>query len=381
VRLQSRPARISRSVLALLLAQHSLVLAAPSTPAVPGAKAPNPAKPAAAAAPAPSARVNAPSASAPPASPPSAVANSPAPASAAAVVAPPAPPALSDSLTGVAKADYEAARILYDDGDFNGALEKLKSAYELSKDPRLLWNMAACQKNLRHYSEVVTLVDRYLKVGAGFIADSERSDAVALLETMRAFVCELSVSTDAGATVYVDERPLGTAPFAGPLLVDMGPRKIRISKTGFSDYVASPDLPGGSPVTISVQLSAENHRGRLRVVAEPADVIGIDGKTVATGLWEGLLASGTHAVFVSANGKVAYRTEVVVSDNQVNALHVSLQDEPKQALVEKSGVPAWVWVAGSVLLVGGGLGTYLLLKPSGAKYESGQDGSWGSFSL
>jgi len=36
----------------------------------------------------------------------------------------------------MAKAEYAAARILYDDGDFAGALEKLRSAYDLSKDPR-----------------------------------------------------------------------------------------------------------------------------------------------------------------------------------------------------------------------------------------------------
>src|SRR5882724_2041987 len=57
------------------------------------------------------------------------------------------PPSLSEALTGAAKADYDAARILYDDGDFRGAFQKLKSSYEQSKDARLLWNMAACEKN------------------------------------------------------------------------------------------------------------------------------------------------------------------------------------------------------------------------------------------
>src|SRR5438045_6826203 len=91
-----------------------------------------------------------------------ALAQSAAPAPAAPL---PATATLSDSLKGIAKADYAAAKILYEDGDFQSALLKLKSSYEASKDARLLWNMAACEKNLRHYAEVARLVDRYLAEG------------------------------------------------------------------------------------------------------------------------------------------------------------------------------------------------------------------------
>jgi hypothetical protein len=294
-----------------------------------------------------------------------------------------APLPLAESLTGAAKSEYAAARILYDDGDFGGAFEKLKSAYDLSKDPRLLWNMAACQKNLRHYAEVDRLVGRYLEEGGGFVTVSERADANALLATIKAFVCELQIETnEAGATVYIDEQPRGSTPLAGAFGVDMGVHKIRLSKPGFADYTTSPDLPGGRAFKISAQLVPEHHEGRLRVVAEPVDVIQVDGKAVGTGLWEGLLASGAHSVFVSANGKLAFRTEVVVSDNQINSLHVSLQDEPKQSLlVEKSGVPSWVWIAGGALLVGGGVGAYFLLKPNGTSYERATEGNWGAISL
>src|SRR5437016_6190653 len=89
------------------------------------------------------------------------------PATSASVVAPPppptppaGPPSLSETLSGDAKSAYDAAKVLFGDGDFASAALKFRSAHDLSNDPRLLWNIAACEKNLRHYAKVVSLVQR-----------------------------------------------------------------------------------------------------------------------------------------------------------------------------------------------------------------------------
>ncbi len=320
---------------------------------------------------------------APVAAPAPAPVAAPAPAPVAAPApAPAAPPApLTESLTGMAKAEYAAARILYDDGDFAGALEKLRSAYEISKDPRLLWNMAACQKNLRHYAEVVRLVDRYLSEGQGYVSDTDRSDATSLLDTVKDFISRVEVTcNEPGATVFVDEVSAGTTPLSAPLPVDMGSHKIRISKAGFVDFSTAAELPGGRPFSVNAELVAERHQGKLRVVAEPEDVLQIDGKAVGTGLWEGVLQSGTHSVYVTAKGKIPHQTEVAITDNQVSSLHVSLEDRPVQ-LIDHSGVPTWVWIAGGALIAGGGVGAYFLLKPKDAGYQSPNEGNWGAISL
>jgi hypothetical protein len=286
---------------------------------------------------------------------------------------------LADSLTGTAKADYTAARILYDDGDFRGALQKLKIAYDTSKDPRLLWDMAACEKNLRHYAEVLRLVDRYLTEGGTAVTERDRAEATELASTVRSFVTDLTVEADQpGATVLFDERPLGTTPLPGPVRVDMGQHKIRITKTGFVDFTASPELVGGQSFHLSAALVTERHEGRLRILADPADVITVDQHTVGTGLWEGKVSSGTHAVYVAAKGKRSHSTDVVVQDGNTSTLHVSLDDEPKNVALEKGGIPTWVWVAGGAALVAGGVGAYFALKPdNGTRYQAASQGSWG----
>jgi hypothetical protein len=304
--------------------------------------------------------------------------------------APSAPPAvalpgsaLSDSLTGPAKADYDAAKILFEAGDNSGALLKLKSSYDASKDPRLLWNMAACEKNLRHYAEVARLANRYLADGAALISEQDRADATDLLNTVKGFVVTLTVNVDQpDATILMDEQPLGKSPLPGPVQVDMGPHKFRITKAGFLDFTSTPELQGGLPFQIAATLVAEKHEGRLRVLADANETIQVDHKTAMVGLWEGVLPSGTHSVFVSGKGKRAHQTDVVIQDNDLTNLHVTLEDEAKPVLIEKSSVPAWLWVAGGVVVVGGGIGAYLLLKPdSTTKYQSPTQGTWGAFDI
>src|SRR5262245_5084124 len=95
-----------------------------------------------------------PPASAPPGPATTAPAATGAPSAAASTPSAPSPPkTLSETLTGMAKAEYEAGRILYGDKDYTSAIAKFQQAYQLSNEPRLLFNIAVCQKNLRKYSK------------------------------------------------------------------------------------------------------------------------------------------------------------------------------------------------------------------------------------
>jgi hypothetical protein len=300
-----------------------------------------------------------------------------APAEASAPAAP-----LAESLTGMARADYAAARILYEDGDYQGALQKLQGAYDASRDPRLLWNMAACEKNLRRYAEVMRLIDRYLAEGGSLVGPEDRAAALELLETMRGFVTELVVNvSEPEAAIHVDDVQIATSPMQAPVRVDMGQRRIRVTKPGFQEFTFTQALPGGSALQITANLVADRHEGRLRILAKTGDVIRVDGKVVGTGVWEGTLPSGTHAVEVSHEGMRTHATEVVVKDNDTNTLHVALQEEQKPIVMERGGIPAWAWIAGGALVVGAGVGAYFLMRPGDEQFQSPSSGSWGVIEL
>jgi hypothetical protein len=267
---------------------------------------------------------------------------------------------LSESLRGMARAEYEAGKILYADGDFAGAAMKFQRAYDEAKDPRLLWNIAVAEKNLRHYARVYALVERYLTEAQSRLSADDRSEAETLLSTVRGFIGEVTFAVQpAGASIRVDDQMLGTSPLPGPVKLEMGERKLVVQKAGFEDFVTTREIAGGTTLQIEVTLKAIVHEGRLRVVASPGDSIRIDGRAQAVGQWEGKLASGVHAVQVSADGKLPYQSDVVVEDGQLSNLRVTLESKAGP----RASAPVWPWVAGGVALVGVSVGAYFLFRP------------------
>jgi len=281
----------------------------------------------------------------------------------------------------MARADYAAARILYEDGDFAGALTKLQAAYDASKDPRLLWNMAACEKALRHYVSVLTLLERYASEGAQLITDEERQATSELVETVQAFVNQLTLEVQPdGVDVLVDGAKLATTPLSAPLRLDMGKRQLRLEKPGFLPHEEEVDLAGGKSATLQVTLAPEVHEGILRIVSDPSAVLSVDGHVVGTATWSGTLPSGTHSVHVSATGKQPHQTEVVIKDHDTSSLVVNLVAEAPAPLLRPDSNHAVWWVVGGVALAGAGLGAYLLLRPGDTPAQPDL-GSWGGFEL
>ena len=238
----------------------------------------------------------------------------------------PAPKSLSQTLKGPAKADFDAARLLAGDGDYAGALIKFKSAYEASKDPRLLWNVAFCQKNLRHYSKVIATLQRYLDEGSATLTPKDKQEAHDLITTIEPFTTRatFAVSED-GAQIFVDDEPVGTSPLAAPVVLDIGERKVRVVEDGFRPYERQLVVGGSADVHVEVTLEKEVHEGTLLVEAPAGASIFLDDQPIGTGKSERTLASGGHQLRVTAPNMRAYLTEVVIQDKETRSLNVILE--------------------------------------------------------
>jgi hypothetical protein len=290
--------------------------------------------------------------------------------------APASKPPLSESLTGDARDAYDAAKLLFDDGDAVGAIAKFRHAYELSKDPRLLWNMAVCEKELRHYASAARLVTRYLSEAGDSLSAESRSNAQATQEALRGFYSELTLKNlPAGASVLIDGKSQGTAPLTGPIPIDLGRRVVRVELAGYEPYEQSLDVPGSKPVAIDVKLVRVSTTATVTITSTGADdVISIDGKVVGNGRYQGSLPAGQHVVRVTAPGKKPYETHIDLAPKSSRSLQVALDDEG-------GGKPIWPWIAGgAAVLVGAGIGGYFLFKPED-KPGSAPEGKLGSVYL
>ncbi len=233
---------------------------------------------------------------------------------------------LAQALQGAAKADYDAGKLLAADGDFAGALIKFQGAYDQSKDPRLLWNVGFCEKNLRHYAKVIATLGRYLAEGAGYLTDKDRKDAQDLVQTLQPFTTSATIHvSEDGAQIAVDDNPVGLSPLAGPLVLDIGERRLRVSKEGFQPFEKSVPVGGSAAVTVEVALEKEVHQGRLMVSAPPDATLELDDKPLGTGKVDVNLPAGGHQLRVTAPGMRPFQTEVVIQDRETRSVDVALE--------------------------------------------------------
>lgn len=283
-----------------------------------------------------------------------------------------APKPLSETLTGEAKASYEAGKLLFSDGDSSGAEAKFRMAHEKSGDPRLLWNMAICEKEMRHYARASSLVERYLIEASVQLTEANRVAAQETLTALKSFfsVVELK-DAPAGARVLVEGQEVGVTPLAEPLQLDLGTKKLRLEMNGYLPFETTVQIPGNTRVAVHVVLKKEVLLARLIVQGAPYDMIRIDGKLVGEGRYEGVLPPGGHVVRVTGEGKTPYENHIELAPKTTRTMQVTLV-EPE------GGGSAWPWILGGVALAAGaGVGSYFLITGQEAEV-TGPSGDLGS---
>jgi hypothetical protein len=182
-------------------------------------------------------------------------------ASSAAVAQTPGDTALGRSLHGPAKDAYLAAASLFERGDYPGAEAKYKEAHDLAKDPRLVFNMAACEKQLHKYAHMGALLRQYKEEAGATLSADDRAKVDAALDALPRFVGTVAMAVDpAGATVVVDGEAVGTVPLASSLWLDPGKHTVVVSKDGFESVERPISVSAGTSTTVSIALLAQTKR-------------------------------------------------------------------------------------------------------------------------
>jgi hypothetical protein len=231
---------------------------------------------------------------------------------------------LAQSLPADAKRDYDAGKMLFDDGDYATALLKYQAAYEATHDPRLLWDVAVCDKSLRHYARTLSTLGRYLTEGGDLLTPGDRRDAQDLSRAISPFTSAqtLNVSED-GAQIWIDGLLVGQSPLPAPVVLDLGTRHVRIVKDGFRPWSLEMPVGGSAPTAVAALLQKE--AGHLDLTTP---TVAIDGKDVGHGPALSLdLPSGPHALRVTAPNLRPIVTDVIVEDGKSRALDLKLEPD------------------------------------------------------
>jgi PEGA domain len=275
-----------------------------------------------------------------------------APAAATAIAAdetkpPPARPVLADRLSGRAKEAYDTGKVLFrDNSDFQGALGQFREAYELSKDPGVKYNMAACEKSLLHYVRAAQLLREYLAESTGLLTDAEHAQAKQFMDAYELQTRSVKiVVNEPGATIEIDGAKVGESPLASTVLLDVGPRKLHVFKPDFKAYSAEVSI-GMRDQILDIKLVRDIHEGKLLVTATPEDaLITVDNRVVGQGSFTGTFSSGGHSVKVSAKDRKPFVMDVLIDDNKNRTLNVKLDRD-------STPIGVYLGIAGAVVLAG-----------------------------
>jgi hypothetical protein len=276
------------------------------------------------------------------------------------------PKTVREELPEVARKDWDAARDLLDTSDYAGALVEYQRAYEQSKNPRVLYNVAICEKNLRHYARAQIRFKQELVDGAGKISSQEEADVKAAIQALEPFVSTIEITAnEPGATLLIDGEPAGQSPFDKPVPIDVGPHEIRLHKEGFIEAVQSVAIAGGVPAkaTLSIDPAVKKSTVSITVTGAPGASVVIDGIDMGQAPFKGEVVAGRHTFEARSPGFVAARqtTEVVYKEPLNIALDLAVERHEGRLRIETTPAEATIELDGKVV----GSGTWDGPLPSG----------------
>lgn len=225
-------------------------------------------------------------------------------------------------LSGKALEAWDSALDMFQGKNWSGARVEFWSAWTLSSNPRVLFNVGVCDKNQGRYARAVSTWRMQLEVGQGKLSAADIQNTKEAIEAVAPFITTLKVTIDVpGATVFIDNEPVGESPFLTPLQVDVGQHRVVVRKSGFRDYLGEISAAKGHEGKLDVRMEPIVETSLLTVDAGSlagATVI-IDGVDMGPAPFKGKVPVGRHTIEVRAPGyEPARQTSQVAADEPLN---------------------------------------------------------------
>ncbi len=252
-----------------------------------------------------------------------------------ALAQPKRPKSVRDLLTGDAQKQWDAAIALAQRSQWDGARAAFLQAYELSKNPRVLFNVAVAEKNLGHHAKAIEYFRRELTEGKGQLTPTEEQEITAAMAGLENYVMTITVQvSEPGAKVFVDQEEIGTSPLARPITVALGSHVVRATKTGFADAQQQVSGDTRTPnVNLKLDTIHKTTRVNVSVVGPSNATVKVDGKEVGVSPYAGevLVTPEPHQFSAEAPGYVTATQTAVVREGEPLNLTLQLAQEQQKA--------------------------------------------------
>jgi tetratricopeptide (TPR) repeat protein len=263
---------------------------------------------------------------------------------------PPPPDVSKERLERLPSELFERGTTLYQNGDFEGAIEDLVNAYCLSPYFRVLKSIGLAYYQDNNHEKAIAYYRRYLLT---IPADVEVIDGIGVADEKLTMGARIKVIEANPAQIQVTTEPPGAliTMVGDNGLTAKGPANAELIRVPAGTYTMSAELDGYEvgTKTVTVRIGKpysyffllERLKSRLRIRTTPPDArILVNGRMVGQGLYDERLSRDSYEIQVEAPGRAPVIRKVELADTDLE-LPIDLpppKDSGRWQLVVASGV-------------------------------------------
>ncbi len=232
--------------------------------------------------------------------------------------------------TKIASQLYDRGLVLYEEGDYDGAIDAFVDSYCAKPHPAAFYNIAQSYERLLKFELSVIYFERYIAESDPAAPTTHKASLRA--EVLRQLPAQIRVATvPAGATVTLSDpaglRARGKANQDAPLEVVQGKYTMQVRMPGFEDITREITTKPGQPYSYYLRLEAQT--GTLQVTATPSNSrIFLNDRLVGVGAYQDTLPVGRYEVVLEAPGREPKTEFATIKAGDASEISVELKAPP-----------------------------------------------------
>jgi hypothetical protein len=240
---------------------------------------------------------------------------------------------------------------------YEEALAHYRRAYEATKNPALLYNMGRAYEGLADFPKALDALEEFSEKAAPDLKARVPRLAELITDVRNRVATLILGSAVAGAEIRLGNRVLGqTKPGQTVFRVNSGPQTLAISHRDYFPFERALTLAAGKIETVDIVLASRTEQALLRVTSPVSGAaVVIDGVAIGNVPAEVPMKPGQHRIALSRDGYDRAETSVVVAAGEKKEVSVPM------AVRETITSKWWFWTGIGVVLVAGGVATYIAL--------------------
>ncbi|MBL4635520.1 MAG: hypothetical protein JKY56_16795 [Kofleriaceae bacterium] len=235
-----------------------------------------------------------------------------------------------EEATNSARDNYDRGLVLYEEGDFQGAVDAFVTSYCARAHHASFYNIGQSYERLLDFERSIQYFQRYVDEAGADDPDAKKASLRA--EVLRNLPAQVRIATvPAGAKITIQNaagiRARGVANSGEEIEIRQGNYTMRIELLGYEpivrDLIAKPGVP------YAYYYSLEPKRGRVQITATPANArIFLDDRLVGVGQYSDVLSLGSYKVTVEAPGRLSRSEDLQVSYKDLTEIGIELAPPP-----------------------------------------------------